>query len=832
MLDALFVGGSLALLFCLGYPLSRLLPSDKVQWRGLAAPVLGYGLFGVLITLLYRYGMAPRWGLVVVLGLAGAAFLLYFVWPWWRRGGCTGFPERRLVGVYIILSLVVVTELLPSWIGGPQFTAFQGNQWDQINYIAYSSAMRSHSFAALQALTPETARDNNYLLFAQSQLDARPTVGLAYAALATLFRTLSADGSYAYMVMMQSLMFFSASFVLINIARVRINVCAILAAGLTLGFFMQYVLDIDAWSQLATMPLMLLLFSTLVLAMEPSPLIPIRRHLLESLAFLMLITILSVSVLYYYPEILFEYGLPCGLLCVVMLVTSRFSGFAMARSAILVMAAGLAVAACLPLWAGTIGHVVDQISVATTASADWSQYFQRYLFQQDLDYASIFSQIELSWQTLYAIFSFPIEFITSAIGFYFLLPPVELPLWIAIGWKIGLLVLLVMLFTATIGMIRRAWCNQITARDSRFFIGALFTLAMPVLILLYGKYWAAGKALTMAAPLLFILFAAPVLISAPHDNKTAPVSGRDDKPAPSWTRSQRRGLDDMKKNGPRWWHAAAWLFVLGHIGFGFYRPVAVAQAPNAIPYPYPPYPDAQDASFKTDLSWDLRPWKAVLTTCRRTSLDVENPFLERYLQVMLSELGLDWSSVHPLDSYFGTGLALGLQPQKIAPDCLVTTSLEHVHPWQTVIWLGRNRTAWDFYRGISSTLDLLPSSPTINSHGLWSVEFMPDGLLRWTNGQAELTVANNPEHPASRLEIALGTMRPPGGSHLRVLVNDNVLFDGTAPSGEWSANFPLDSVAPARQLTIRIESDSFLAPNDSRTLGVPLRHLTLVAKAD
>ncbi len=798
MLDALFVGGSLALLFCLGYPLSRLLPGDRVRWRGLAAPVLGYGLFGVLITLLYRYGVAPRWGLLVALGLAGAAFLLCLVWPWWRRGGCTGLPERRLVGIGLILAVVVGAVLLPAWIGGPQFTVFQGNQWDQINYIAYSSAMRAHSFAALQALTPETARDNNYLLFAQSQLDARPTVGLAYAALATLFRSLSADSSYAYMVMMQSLMFFSASFVLINLVRARIIVCAILAAGLTLGFFMQYVLDIDAWSQLATMPLMMLLFSTLVLAMEKPSSIPIRRHLLESLSFLMLITILSISVLYYYPEILFEYGLPCGLLCVVMLVTSRFSRFTVARSAVLVVAAGLAVAACLPLWAGTMGHVVDQISVVTTASADWNQYFQRYLFQQDLDYATIFGHFELSKRTLYALFSFPIEFITSAIGFYFLLPPVGLSLWTAIGWKVGLLVLLVLFFAATIGIVRAVWRDQITARSSQFFIGALLALAMPVLILLYGKYWAAGKALAMAAPLLFILLAAPVLGGKGH----------------------------------RWWHVVAWLFVLGHLGFGFYRPVAVAQAPNGIPYPYPPYPDAQDASFKADLSWDLRPWKAVLVTCRRTHLDVENPFLERYLQVTLSELGLDWSSVHPLDSYFGTGFPLGLQPQKVAPDCLVTTSLEHVQPWQTVIWLGRDRSAWDFYRGVTPTLDLLPAGPTINSHGLWSVETMPDGPLRWTNGEAELTTAYNPEHPASRLEIALGAMRPPGGTHLRVLVNGVVLFDGTAPSEDWSASLPLDSVASARQLTIRIESDTFLAPNDTRTLGVPLRHLRLVAKEE
>ena len=271
MLDVLFVGGSLALLFCLGYPLACLFPGDTVRRRVLAAPVLGYGVFGVLITLFYRYGLAPRWGLVVMLGLAAGVFLLGLVRPWWRQGGFKGTPDRRAISLGVILAMVVVVALLPAWLGGPQFTAFQGNHWDQISYIAYSSAMRMHSFAALQALTPATAPDNDYLILAQSQLVARPSVGLAYAALATLFRTLSADGSYAYMVLMQVLMFCASAFVLINLIRAREAVCGVLAAALTLGFFMQYVFDINAWSQLAAMPLVLVLLSVLVLAVEAPP---------------------------------------------------------------------------------------------------------------------------------------------------------------------------------------------------------------------------------------------------------------------------------------------------------------------------------------------------------------------------------------------------------------------------------------------------------------------------------------------------------------------------------------------------------------------------------
>ena len=46
-------------------------------------------------------------------------------------------------------------------------------------------------------------------------------------------------------------------------------------------------------------------------------------------------------------------------------------------------------------------------------------------------------------------------------------------------------------------------------------IGAcLVGLTIPIVIVSSGQYWSAGKALSMAAPLLFVLLVTPLLFSA------------------------------------------------------------------------------------------------------------------------------------------------------------------------------------------------------------------------------------------------------------------------------------------------------------------------------
>ena len=695
---------------------------------------------------------------------------------------------------------VIALCLLPKWLGGAQFAVFQGNHWDQISYIAYSAAARSHSLAEIQAATPASSFD---LVFAHLKLEDRPSVGLAYGALAALFRTLSPVGSYAYMAMLQSLMFFSAAFVFFNVARRRERLCMGLAAALTVGFFMQYVFDINAWSQLAAMPLALLAMAVLVFTLDQKEEAGESHALGDTLRYTALATVLLTALLYDYPEIMLEYGLPFAVAVGLGVVTARFRPAIFGRGVALMAAGGLAIAACVPFWIATIGHAVAQISVATTISANWWLYFQRYLLGRDIEYATAVHHLGLSLKSAYILFSIPVDFTLSAIGLYFLLPTADVALGTRFLWKLGLAVLSLALMAASIRTILDLWRERAFSRAGRLFAATLMALILPVAFLLFGKFWGAGKALAMAAPLLFFVLAAPLL-----------------------------GLTERR----RWWYGLAWVFVLGHLGFGLYRPLAAARTPNGVHYAFPPYPSIQEYTLKDNYDWTLAPWLGVLATCRHPSLDIDNRFLERYLQIYLSELGLDWTSVRPLDSYFGEGIPLGLQPQPARPDCLIATGLDHVQPWQTVIWLGRTHRVWDFYRGLTPDLELATMlDPGVKTEGLYGLEARPDGLLRWTGETAVIEVATNPHMlQAARLDLALWPERSggPGHDRLEVEVNGVVLFSGSVGDGAWSVSLPLEPVPPAAKLTVRIKSDAALLPGDDRMLGIPLRRLALVRAAD
>ncbi|MBF0562260.1 MAG: hypothetical protein HQL37_09620 [Alphaproteobacteria bacterium] len=658
MVEFGFELAALILCFFLGFPISRLLSASSVRGRALIAPVLGYGLFGVVVTILYRFGVMPRDGgfLVLIPALISALSWLAIYRP--------AQPEqwRKPLRFCLLVLAVVLACLTPEWIGGPQFWAFQGNHWDNINYIAYSSATRTHSFAELTALTPESpaALQNDYLLFAKSQLDARPTVGIALAALAGMFQITTPEASYPYLMLLQVMMLFAASFVLLNTFRAQVGALAVSAAALTLGFFMQYVVDINAWSQLAAMPLALTVVMIVVLTLAPEmpPLLQIGvvHSIRRTLGNLLIITILVGSLLYIYPEILLAYGPPGVVSVGVVLLVSRFSIAILGRLLVMVLGAGLAVAACLPFWQGSVGHLLRQMQMASSQPVTWWKYFQRYLFGRDVDYQALVHNHDWSLSTLYGLFSLPVDFLSGALGAFWLQPGADISIRYRLFLKLALYAFLVWLFLAAARTVWANWRRDPQSVASQLSIFAVAACMLPIVFVVLGHYWVGGKTLAMATPLLFIVLAAPL-------------------------------LDPEARLR---WRMASALFVAVHLGFGLYRPFAASE-PSGIHYPFPPYPSVQDSRLKTELSWDIARWRPMLQTCRHTSIDLDNPFLERYAQVYLTELQVDWTTTRPLNSYYGLGESLGRQPQPGRPDCLLTAQFDHVHAGQSVIWLGRNR---------------------------------------------------------------------------------------------------------------------------------------------
>ena len=771
MIDVLFLTASLFLFFLLGRPFCTVLPEAMVQNRLLAAPVLGLGLFGMAVTVLYRWGLSPGEAGAVVAGLGLLSAL---------RHPCKLFPHADGWNVLLSVAAVGLLCLLPKWTGGPQFWVFQGNDQDQINYLAYSSAIRFRTYADLMALTPATAMENDYLLGAQSMLKARPTVCISFAALTAMTGLPTGTVAYAYQVLMQMGMLFAAAFTARNALGASQKASLWGGAGLSLGFYVQYIFDINAWSELATLPMVMVGMTALIILLDEKASKLNRFYTLS-----MVIGITCAAIIYFYPEALMEFGFPLSALLLVLFCRGE------AHDRLGPMLAGLAGAflIALPLLHETIALLLHMGNAAAFKSMEWWTYFQRYLFGRDIDYFAPIVAADTPLTVLYALLSLPVDFLAGLMGLHFALPLPDLPIGLRAVWKFGLAIGMSALLRNVIQSIRR---ERSGTRRGHFYFLALTSLMMPAAIAIAGRFWSAGKALSMASPLLFLVLASPILLST--------AAGR----------------------GARLLAAG---YVLVHLGLGGYRPLA-AMAPSGIHYRMP-YPGVPDPTYKTKLSWDILQRREDFAECHNVSLDISHPVLERYVQMVLSEWGVTWSSLRPLNSYYGNGIDLGLQPQPAFADCLATTRLVTAKPGQSVIWLGRDNPLRDFHQGVTDSMDLVDlSSDTAHMSGWHDIENYQGEKLRWTDGSARITLEQSPLKPIRTIRLVLWPVRQPE-SKLRLRINGKILFDAPLADGGVDMVFRLEDAVDAPSFEIVMESGSFSPPQDSRKLGLAIRHLIL-----
>ncbi|MFI4988125.1 MAG: hypothetical protein ACHQF3_11860 [Alphaproteobacteria bacterium] len=654
MADFLFMAALVGWFSLIGWLPAALLPAARVPGRALAAPVLGFAAFSVAASVLYRFDV-PAWD-IFLLGsaLAACGLILALIIP-------PGRPDGSAASAMAIALAAALLLLLPKWTGGPQFAVFQGNVWDQLSYLARSVAYYFFTYDELMAAERTMPLANDFILFAKSELHERPAVSIVHAAASWLSGAPPTFGAYVFMAFLQLLSFFAFAFTLTALGARRPLAAAAAAAPLALGFFLQYVFDINAWSELAGLPVALLAGSLALVLLDPRQ---AERRLGDDLRLAAVVALVAAGGIYLYPECVPIYAATLG---AVTLICWRRRG---ARPLILIASAALAVALTLPCWDGTMGVLFRQIHSAVSRTNDWYLYYQRYLMPLDLSQAFVeaYKGGQVLHQPLWQLALFvPLDLVTGLFGLYFLQPPPALPLAVRVLWRLVVLAAMVTLFLPALRELLARLRRGLDERASRLALWALLALPAPLPLVVMGKFWAAGKAISMIGPFLFLLAAAPLLIPLPKGVPGAAAGSR--------------------------WRLPALLFVLAQLGFGLARPIAAAH-PDGIHFAAPPYPSVQVAKYKTALSWDLVAHDDELRHCRRIAVDVENPFLERYVELHLTDLAAVWWSLRPLNGYFGIGSDLGLQPPRGVPDCLVTDrplaeALAGAVPGERVISLAR-----------------------------------------------------------------------------------------------------------------------------------------------
>lgn len=627
---------ALGLFTGLGWPLTTLLPLRRRLYGLGAAPVLGFGWLGVVATLLYRGGLPPWSGLLVLLaspiGWAGLVRAL-------RREKEEARPSLAL-GVSLVG--VVLLLLLPSWLGGLQFALFQGNEWDESNYVGSAVAYKLHSYGELDpragsaagepvANTSSSALRTGFGDFGSRNLDWRPTVVIAYAALDPLLPGLLTTGGYTYRVLMLSLWFGAAAFVLRGLLRAGPKETVLAAVALTVGFFGQYVVDINAWSELGGVPLALTGVGALALVLFPSPAAPAAAWGVAG-------TVLAIGAptVFFYPEVLPAYGVAVPVLLVLAWLWRCRSALGARLLWGLIVGCGATLAVCGVFWQGTLGFLHQQITNREMARPDLYLHFQRYLWGLDV---GAWHRAGAGTWTPYGLLSAPVDFLSGAFGLYFVVPGPASPLATRVGIKLLLAVFLVALLVQAA---RSLW-NTVREEDrgrGAFLLAAVVSCGTPLGLVLLGRLWQAGKFLSMIAPLLFLGLILPLLV--------------------------RRGVVAR---------APALLLVVAQLGFGLARPVVAARAPDGIHYP-PPYPSIGQPALKQAISWNLLGWQRFFSNCQLVNLNVRHALIHAYAEMLLAEMRVPWAPSRSTVSYDRERLLAPAEPDRSSlADCQIADSL-------------------------------------------------------------------------------------------------------------------------------------------------------------
>jgi hypothetical protein len=827
--------------FGLGYPIAR--RPGAVKWSALAAPPIGLAIHGVLTPLLYLHGFTASMTCAICLALAAPGVFLGF-WDIRRRSWS---HNDTMIGLATLAAFLLV--ILPTWLGPPDFSVFQGNIGDQFWFLTNAFTMARFDADAIQRM--DAGIPDIGFPHARRALSMRPEVMLILAGFASLLHRPVLLTSYAYLASFQVCLFFSSAFVVGNVFGTTPLVALLIAVAVATGFFVQYVFDINAWSHLASIAI-----ATLAVGLFTMQITGERVTLNAKGLFLAFAACLA-GLIYIYVETVPIIGVVMASMLAYQALRLR-SRELLQRLMPMLLAGVAALMLCALSLDLTLNYFLEQARWLThpwylSLSRDWWKYTQAYLFGYDIDPRMGLSSLWTGslFGAVNAALSLATSFLAGVLGVYFLQLSLEMPggylvlpivlvtisclgaFWyrtlrfpavteqdvdqrLLAGAGCGALALALLVWSPQLssvgatklpislpvrtlwklllltflGALLVAWARALSRAakgpDRTLCAGLAGGFVFIASLVAAERYWAAGEGLIMLSPVLFI-----ALVGAIRSD-------------PAATRHA---------------NLAFALYLATQLGFGAYRTYAAVAGAYGVHYAAP-YPI--DAGRKGLYVWDYDSLRRAFRNCARTSIDIDDRYLESFVKMVATDTGTRWSATRPI---WGSDR---MQRQVENPDCLISTQASDIAAvGPTLIWLRRDRRMLDFYRGVSNRLDAVPLMPwELQVQGIAIEESWHFGSA-WTDGHARLHIPNNPGIPAKELEIVIDAEHPPN-AQITVLINDRVMAKDTLRMEQrWRQTIDLREFADAAWLDIGIDSDSFVPKGDTRTRGVRINRLSL-----
>jgi len=584
----------LALFFYgIGAPFLHLLRAESDSMAFSLPSGVGLVLATVAVTLFYKFG-GDLHSFFWISCLIATVFLLFYIAYRWRGLLSTLSSHRLELVAAIVFALLV---WLPAIIGGEQFTIFQGNHHDTFNYLEAAATYREMPYQTIVHSEPVSFLRLGLFPYAKDILAWRPEAEILYGALSELSPGNFLRLHYIFLIYFQFLSFCTVQALAVELLPSRKLIATGLAFALVGGFWGQYIVDINAWSQIAAMPLVVLSF-VLLIRLFPSDRrqqtvqLPPRETLLYALSWL--------GIFYLYPEAA-GFLLPGHLCCLFWGIyryclrsSWRFIGALAVIGAVLL----------IPVFKSNVLFLSRQ-SAVSVAGVNWWIYFQAFLFGNDGINPDFFANTS--------------DFLAGIFGIYFITPTIGMLPLIANALRVIPLAIAA-LFLIHLARNSLAWKGNSWSLTWCF---AGVSLTMTLLFCLLGQYWSAGKAFSFVAYLILLpLFASVFRLSIPKRW--------------SWGRIERLG--------------ASFLLAL-QLGFLSYRPMAVHQ-PFGVQYPFP-YPAVQDPKLKMLVNFADWSFLHDLRTTDLVSIQIDDPWIQSFARMLLISNHIRVCLAEPVFEYRG-----------------------------------------------------------------------------------------------------------------------------------------------------------------------------------
>ena len=335
--------------------------ADPLETHAIS-PVIGLAVLTLLTTYLGLLGIplgAASKNIALGIVILAAISLASRPGPVFEKNGIL-----RLVEYLVPLFVTALLIALPFIIGGYQFAILRGNGTDAFNYVTMADGLSRFPLDWILTQTKETlsAQSPNFSL-AQDLLKTRWSTSALLAFASGAFGISPVEFEYVFTLTLM-LVLFNALVGALSATRSLTQLTVWLPVVFVVGFWGQFTLDIRAFSQIASLPILVLLIGWLLShADRPGP---IFRYGVS------LTAILFAALFFQYPEIVVAFLPGAGLIFLIRLWRAhKESGLTAEDVMALVSVSFVTLLLSAPLIKFVIGFAFEQGRFAVNKSLGW-----------------------------------------------------------------------------------------------------------------------------------------------------------------------------------------------------------------------------------------------------------------------------------------------------------------------------------------------------------------------------------------------------------------------------------------------------------------------------